>query len=162
MKKENKKEKPKKIKVFFYEGAKLPVKAETVGNFLTKLSEKEEEITPKKLVDIARNPKCPIHKCFEWNDTKAAEKYRLDQARNILSCVKIKFITNGKPLTTRAFVNIKSKKGQFYTSIKIAAKNKNYMEYLYDEGKKELFRIKKKYATIKKFNKIFNEINKLK
>lgn len=38
----------------------------------------------KELVDFARNhPLSESHKCFEWDDSKAAESYRLHQATRI-------------------------------------------------------------------------------
>jgi len=46
--------------------------------------------TDEGLVDYARNnPNSESHNCFEWNDTTAAEKYRLHQAARI----KVSIIT---------------------------------------------------------------------
>lgn len=41
-------------------------------------------ITPAKLVDAAQSPDHIWHDSFEWNDSKAAGKYRLDTAREII------------------------------------------------------------------------------
>jgi len=44
----------------------------------------EIDMLPKKtkenVVRFASNSKTELHKCFEWDDTKAAAKYRLEQA----------------------------------------------------------------------------------
>lgn len=49
----------------------------------------------KALVDFARNhPLSESHKCFEWDDTKAAENYRLQQATRI----KCQIITVASPV----------------------------------------------------------------
>ena len=32
--------------------------------------------SPRAIVDAAREPRSPRHKAFEWDDSKAAEKYR--------------------------------------------------------------------------------------
>jgi hypothetical protein len=42
-------------------------------------------ITRKMVVDAARRKDSPLHRYFEWNDTKAAEKYRLDQAQELIT-----------------------------------------------------------------------------
>ena len=42
------------------------------------------KITPEEVLEIARNKDSELHKCFEWDDGVAAEKYRLTQARGIL------------------------------------------------------------------------------
>ena len=45
----------------------------------------ENSITPEQVLEKARNDEnSELHKCFEWNDGIAAEKYRLIQARKII------------------------------------------------------------------------------
>lgn len=45
------------------------------------------KITPEALVAAARDPDSPLHDYFEWDDSTAAEKYRMMQARTMLrSC----------------------------------------------------------------------------
>lgn len=41
-------------------------------------------VTPEKVVEIAASEDSELHKCFEWDDTQAARKYRLDQARQVI------------------------------------------------------------------------------
>lgn len=41
-------------------------------------------LKPEAVVAFARRPASALHGCFEWDDTAAAEKYRLDQARTII------------------------------------------------------------------------------
>lgn len=41
-------------------------------------------VKPEEIVDKARDESTELHKCFEWDDTKAAERYRLHQARQIV------------------------------------------------------------------------------
>lgn len=43
-----------------------------------------DEATPQQIVDAARDESTELHRCFEWNDSVAAEKYRLTQARTIV------------------------------------------------------------------------------
>ncbi len=52
--------------------------------------ERDGVLTPEAVVDAARVKSCPLHKCFEWDDTEAAAAWRLHQARNLLRvCVQI-------------------------------------------------------------------------
>lgn len=46
-------------------------------------------VTPKLVVDTARDKKSPLHPYFEWDDRKAGEVYRLDQARTLIRSVVI-------------------------------------------------------------------------
>lgn len=40
--------------------------------------------TPAQIVDAARYSGTELHKCFEWRDDVASEKYRLQQARQVV------------------------------------------------------------------------------
>jgi hypothetical protein len=42
-------------------------------------------LMPLAVVDAARPPSSPLHSRFEWNNTEAAEKYRLWQARQLIA-----------------------------------------------------------------------------
>ena len=41
-------------------------------------------LDPRKVVDFAKDPTTALHSRFEWDDSIAAEKYRLAQARQII------------------------------------------------------------------------------
>ena len=49
-----------------------------------------ESVTPEQIVNKARNADTELHKCFDWDDTTAAEKYRLHQARQVVCHLVIK------------------------------------------------------------------------
>lgn len=46
-------------------------------------------LTPAAVVKDARNKSSPLHKLFEWNDSVAAHKYRLIQARKLIVTVQV-------------------------------------------------------------------------
>lgn len=46
-------------------------------------------ITAEAVLERARPPESPLHPLFEWDDTEAAEKYRLYQARVIINEIKV-------------------------------------------------------------------------
>lgn len=61
------------------EAAQIKADAQKAGEMLENL-EKTVGLTPKNLVEASRDESAPLHNEFEWNDTKAAEKYRETQA----------------------------------------------------------------------------------
>jgi hypothetical protein len=65
--------------------------------------ESDGRITPEKVVDAARDPDCPAHDLFEWDDAKAASKYRLDQARELLA-KRIKIVTDSYTIMVPRYV----------------------------------------------------------
>ena len=50
------------------------------------------EAKPRQIVEKARDKATELHKCFDWDDTIAAEKWRIQQARHVTSCLVIRRI----------------------------------------------------------------------
>ncbi len=63
------------------------------------------------VVNAARKTKCELHKCFEWDDSKAGEEYRKDQARLIMRMITttIEHEEDGEEISIRirAFESVK-------------------------------------------------------
>jgi len=49
----------------------------------------EGRLTPRDTVERARDPKSPLHSYFTWDDAKAADERRLDQARSLIRSVRV-------------------------------------------------------------------------
>ena len=43
-----------------------------------------DDVTPQQIVEAAENESSELHKCCEWNDSEAARKYRVIQARDVV------------------------------------------------------------------------------
>ena len=67
--------------VYKWKESRLKADAQKVGAELETLNEDQQGLTPAAILDKARDPDTELHKCFEWDDTEAAEQYRLVQAR---------------------------------------------------------------------------------
>ena len=46
-----------------------------------------ENVTPESVLEKAKDKKSELHKCFDWDDKSAANKYRLQQARQIIQFI---------------------------------------------------------------------------
>lgn len=55
-------------------------------------------VTPKTLLERARPKTSPIHKLFEWDDSVAAEKHRVEQARRLIASVTITVVNVAHPV----------------------------------------------------------------
>lgn len=51
--------------------------------------QKKKGLTPEQVVEFARDEDSPLHDLFEWEDSIAGEKWRLQQARVIVNEVKV-------------------------------------------------------------------------
>ena len=47
------------------------------------------QLTPQNTVERARDPTNPLHAYFTWDDAKAADERRLDQARLLIRSVRV-------------------------------------------------------------------------
>jgi len=81
------------------------VSAQVVGEELERLSG-GSGVTPVQVVDAARPVWSALHPLFEWDDVRAAEMYRRQQAGDVLRQIKIVVEEGPRPLQVRAFVNV--------------------------------------------------------
>lgn len=66
-------------------------------------------LKPEDVLDDARNPNSPLHDCFTWDDTVAAEAYRLTQAKAVIR-VAVRYLERPAPQTQRARINFEETK----------------------------------------------------
>jgi hypothetical protein len=56
---------------------------------------------PRDILDDARHPDSPIHGHFDWSDTVAAEKWRLQQAAQLVTAVRVRTIDPGEGVASQ-------------------------------------------------------------
>lgn len=61
-------------------------------------------LTPAAVVDAARDESHPLHDRFEWDDSKAAEAHRLNQARVLIRSVRVVVTLNERSVQTIQYV----------------------------------------------------------
>lgn len=65
-------------------------------------------LTPEIVVDAARPEEHPLHSRFEWDDSIAAEKWRREQASELIRSVKITYANaRGIEKSVRAYVAVR-------------------------------------------------------
>jgi hypothetical protein len=85
------------------------VSAQAVGEALEEL-QSGGRLTSARVVEAAKNRRSPLHRLFEWDDTKAAHGYRMGQAATIMSALVKVVVAPGREAKeeVRAFVSIKN------------------------------------------------------
>lgn len=63
-------------------------------------------VTPRLIVDSARDPDSPLHRFFEWDDSAAAEKYRLSQASDLIRRVQVFVTKDGVKQPVRVYASV--------------------------------------------------------
>lgn len=75
------------------------IDANDVGRYFEELHAEYGEITPKMIVEYARDENSLLHSIFEWNDSVAGEKWRLKQASQLLR--NISYVRYETPIERR-------------------------------------------------------------
>lgn len=145
----------------FAEGARFQTGAErdpqVIGERLEALRKKHRgELTPEDVVADARPKSSPLHSFFEWSDTKAAEAYRLAQARGLIRSVVVTY-TNGltKAVTARAFVHIDESQTPHYRSLPHALAQENTRRMVLQRAWREFQSWRHRYEEMKEFATLF-------
>jgi len=80
------------------------LRAEAIDELMA-LRDEAGNIDPLEVVDKARESDSALHGYFEWDDTKAAFVYRLEQADHIIRRLRYR-VDNDKATVVRAFVSV--------------------------------------------------------
>jgi hypothetical protein len=118
-------------------------------------------LTAEMLVKYAKNESSPLHKYFTWDDTEAAIKCRIYEARTLLRvCVEI--LPNSKSKTYSRITAHLTSDGEGYRIMTEVLSDKEMSERLLSDALNELEAFRKKYARLKQLSAIFGMIDKLK
>lgn len=135
--------------------------ADIVGETLEKIENRDGNITAKSFLDESRPEDIPTHSMFEWNDTIAAEKYRLSQSTKIINQLEITVEDVGEAYT--GFVNIEIKsptETAEFVNIGKALTDEEYRHRVLANALGELKAFKRKYGRYTELCDIFNSIER--
>lgn len=89
-----------------------------IGEELTRIGAKAEgRLIPDDVVAAAQASRNPLHKHFEWSDKVCGQLHRIEQARELIRCIRV--ITDDaddKP-PQRAWLNVRDNDGHSYRSL---------------------------------------------
>ena len=142
----------------------MGVPAATAGAELERIEHKYGQVSPKLVLNESRKETAPLHKVFEWNDSVAAEKYRLQQAGGIINNLVVVLDEYEHKEPVRAFVNVTNnaptRSGEFI-SVVSAMQSEETRKVVLQNALRELKEFQKKYKDLGELAGIFNEIKKL-
>jgi hypothetical protein len=137
--------------------------ANTVGAHLELLRQQcKGELTPKDVVDDARNPNSPLHSYFEWDDGAAAEHYRLSQARGLIRAVVAIYTRPDQPAQrTRAYVHIPEPSAPHYRETSHAMSQKKTRDMVLQRAWREFQEWRRRYKDLKEFASVFEAADEI-
>lgn len=131
--------------------------AETVYKEITALG---DSFSPADVVEAAKDESSELHKCFEWDDSVAAEKYREHQARMVIAQLVVKVeTTDNIPVAVRVISSASERNS--YVPTKMLIRSEPEYADLLERAKRELRAFQQKYSTVVELQDIFAMIDTL-
>lgn len=119
-----------------------------IGEALSKIAaEANGELTPKAVVENARNPRHVLHKHFEWDDAKAAESFRIEQARTVIRCIHAED-EDASEGHAPAFVSISDKGGVSYRTLADIKSSADLQARVLAQAERDLEAFNRRYTSL--------------
>lgn len=129
-------------------------------------------ITPQIVLDEARIKTSPLHSYFEWNNSAAAEKFRLVQAAALIRRIKVTIEAQPeRTINVRAFVNVDKSMtdndedeselvaSSVYVTVQEALTSTNYRAQLLNDCNRDIAAFRSKYAALEEAAGILAAMN---
>jgi hypothetical protein len=117
------------------------------------------------VVDAARNPQSILHTRFQWDDSKAAEQYRLFQARQLIRVVVTYIGDEDAGKLTRAYVSLTPDRtrnaGGGYHKVNAVLEDDSKRDRMLQDALEELARFRRKYSEIRALAQLMTMIGQV-
>lgn len=149
--------------MYSWRNTNYPVKAEEAASELQRIEQKYGEVTPRNLLDESTPEDAVMHNCYEWDDSKAADNYRLWQSRHIMSCLVVTYAdeaeTEPKEIVVRAFQNVSEEREGRFISVEKAFESTTTRDIILQKAFEELAMFRKKYSDLSELAKVITAID---
>jgi len=121
-----------------------------IARELARIAEENDGMLRQEdVVAFARNPDTALHTQFDWDDTEAARKWRLEQAGRIIR-LQVKVIESTNQ-TVRAYVSLTPDRGKEdggYLPIDVVLDDKERSKQMLRDALSELSAVRRKYQAL--------------
>lgn len=132
---------------------------ETELNLL--LKKNQGVLTAEDVLTQAEDPTSALHDYFTWNEADAAHKWRLIEARQLITSIRI--IQEGAEGKTRSLVSLNvdryNHQGGGYRSLNDVMADPNLRQHLLETALAELNSIERKYRQIQELDSVWSGIH---
>lgn len=125
---------------------------------------------PQLMIEHAKDPESPLHPHFTWDAEKGMQTLHLVEARALIRTVKFHVMKAAAAqggrvtiTTVRAAVSLPSQRraGGGYHSIVDVLANQDQREEMLADAKRELARVRQKYAALSELAELWQQIDML-
>ena len=127
-----------------------------------KVAAEIEEIGPsasaEAIVEKAREESTELHKCFTWDDKKAAGFWRIHQARMLVCNIVVDRTEQGEDVPMVRYFH-KAETNEGYQPIRTILRNEDKYGEMLLRCEAELVALKRKYITLSEYDYIWKLIS---
>ena len=130
------------------------VSPQAAGHRLAQLDRASaRRLTPRQVVDDARDPATVLHGCFEWDDVRAAELHREQQARHVIASLRVITPTTAMtPAVQRVYVSVVETHGdeteRSYRPLSVVREDPVQRDAVLDEARRGLEAWRARYENL--------------
>lgn len=129
--------------------------ANEVGQRLMALKERYGNLTAEIALRDAADPKSPMHKGLTWDDAEAAHERRLDQMRQMIAAIAVRFVYDEKQVNVRAFHAVVVRDKRTYEDIGTVLDNDAMFEQIKNEALISMGAFKRKFEMLEELGAVF-------
>jgi hypothetical protein len=139
---------------------------QVIGDRLENLTEKfGGNLTAEQVLADAKKASSPLHQEFEWDDSAAAQSYRLTQARYLIRSIEVVHVPYKeqptKTVSVRAFQNVVVDDEKVYATTERVMADEDLRTQLLADAKRALQTWKNKYANLKELAAVYAAIDEV-
>lgn len=123
-------------------------------------------MTPERVVAAARSADSALHDGFTWDDTEAANKCRIEEAKLILRAIVVVEERDGMEVEVRAFCNVREKDDEggyedkgIYVPTHKAMSDADYREYVLRQALRDAEAYANRYRAFEELARIIKAID---
>jgi len=120
------------------------------------------QLTPDNIVRAAKRKASPIHSVFEWDDKRAADAHRKDQAKFLIRSIVVvedDVLEIKEPV--RAFVSVRVEDKPHYTSIATAMSDEELRQQVLQKAFRELSAWRRTYEDLHELSVVHEAIREV-
>lgn len=102
-------------------------------------------LRPGQVVEAAEPEDSPLHPHFEWNNERAGDAYRLDQARTLIRSIRV---DDDDGVARPAFINIRDHGGRCYVALSDVLSSRSLQLEVRRAAAKDLRAYRLRYAEL--------------
>lgn len=103
-------------------------------------------LKPAAVVNKAKDPEHVLHRHFEWDDAAAAHRYRIDQARSLISSIRVEEL--GATESQPAFLSVGDAAGVSYRSVQEVSTSASLQLRLLEAAERDLLAFQTRYRAL--------------